>query len=167
MAGDVTPIKRPRKTARKTIGKAVVPVAEVGAREHELHLQGRTWPQIAKELKHPSGHAALMACERYLQRAAMGMTKEERAARLALELERLDALQFSYWRSAMNGEVKDAEFVLKVIATRVKLLGLDQPEQGATGARTIVVTGNSEQYVATLKQLIEGQIVDADVVSED
>ena len=38
-------------------------------------------------------------------------------------------------------------------------MGFDKPDDSiAPAQRTVVVTGNSEQYVATLKQLIAGQV---------
>jgi hypothetical protein len=44
-----------------------------------------------------------------------------------LELDRLDILQRTYWQPAVNGNLRAADFVLRVIDKRAKLLGLDAP----------------------------------------
>jgi hypothetical protein len=54
-----------------------------------------------------------------------------------LELERLDRLQASMWDAALEGDIPAVDRVLKVIAARVRLLGLDQstdkPASGGGG----------------------------------
>jgi hypothetical protein len=44
-----------------------------------------------------------------------------------LELDRLDILQRTYWQPAVNGNLRAADYVLRVIDKRAKLLGLDAP----------------------------------------
>jgi hypothetical protein len=44
-----------------------------------------------------------------------------------LELDRLDNLQRTYWQPAVAGNLRAADFVLRVIDKRAKLLGLDAP----------------------------------------
>jgi hypothetical protein len=44
-----------------------------------------------------------------------------------MEATRLDALQQAYWRPALDGDVKAATILLKLMERRSKLLGLDQP----------------------------------------
>lgn len=50
-----------------------------------------------------------------------------------------------------------AEVVLKVIARRSKILGLDKADELIAGSpRTVLVGGNTEQHLATLQALIAG-----------
>jgi hypothetical protein len=44
-----------------------------------------------------------------------------------LEMDRLDILQRTYWGPAVNGNLRAADYVLRVIDKRAKLLGLDAP----------------------------------------
>jgi len=177
---NVTPIDKPRKPRRP---KGIVPVSEPGMREHELRLQGKSWVQIAQATGLETARAAQFSRERYLQRAGLELAQEKRAEALQLEIERLDTLQAAYWTAAITGlidpeypgiellpDVKAAEVVLKIIALRAKMLGLDETDQTAVGPRTVVITGNTDQYIAGLKDLIaqEGTvIIDADVVDDD
>lgn len=56
-----------------------------------------------------------------------------------LELTRLDALQTALWEKAMNGDVKAALGVLRIIERRSRLLGLDKQSVGQ-GAQTVVMS---------------------------
>ena len=47
----------------------------------------------------------------------------------ALELDRLDEVQLSFYETAIEGDHKSAEVVFKAMDRRAKLLGLDAPEQ--------------------------------------
>lgn len=170
VAGNVTgaPTRRGRKAMASALpaGEQQLVVHDVGRREHELRLSGMSWAAIARECGHARAQAAHDTRERYLQRAALEMSRSSRAQALAEEVDRLDALQAPYWQPALDGDVKSAELVLKVILARAKLLGLGEFDGSVAVARTVVVTGDSEQYVATLKQLISGDAVDAEVVED-
>lgn len=174
MAGDVVLDEDAEDIARE-----IVPVYDVGAHEHELRQQGKSWPAIAKELGHVSGNSAQRARERYLQRAGLELSKEKREQALGEEIERLDTLQVGFWEAATLGwplpgpdertlpDVKAAEVILKIITLRSRLLGLEEPDTSGVSVRTVLVTGDTEQYVATLKKLIAGDVVDADVVEDE
>lgn len=187
MADDnVTPIRpskrkrAPRKPKPPDVASAktvVVPAHDPGAEEHRLRLLGKTWTQIANELGHASPALAQATRARFLERAGLALSREKRAEALNLEIERLDTIQASYWELAIAGaerfdglprtpDVKAAEVVLKIISQRSKLLGLEEADRSAQGPRTVVITGDAEQYVATLKQLIEGNVEDAELVDE-
>lgn len=71
---------------------------------------------------------------------------EERPQLLGLELERLDALQNSYWGLAVGGDDKAANVVLKTIQMRAKLLGLDVPDGTDKNVQqTVLVIGDDRQ----------------------
>lgn len=57
----------------------------------------------------------------------------------ALAFARLDALHVPLWEKAMNGDVKAAGMVLKIMETRSRLLGLDKQSFGQ-GAQTVVMS---------------------------
>lgn len=84
----------------------------------------------------------------------------ERRELLAMEVDRLDALQFSLWDQALAGDVRCVEAVLKVINQRSRLLGLEQADTG-TSSTTVVVAGNHEMYVAALEQAAKGRELEA------
>lgn len=138
--------------------RRLVELVDAGQVEHSLRLQGRSWSDIATICGHQGAKQAQHARNRYLQRAALDQSKDARAEALQLEVDRLDSLQVTYWEAALAGDIKSAEFVLRVIGTRAKMLGLDVAVETTTGPRTVVVSGapGDGQYVKTLKALIAG-----------
>jgi hypothetical protein len=68
------------------------------------------------------------------------------------ELDRLDVLQQTYWQNALQGERSDAEFVLKVMSHRMKLLGLDQLQADTKQqiAQVLVVGGSQQEFIDAL-----------------
>lgn len=107
------------------------------------------------------------------ERMAQYIPEEERNHRLLLEADRLDNLQSAYWASAMAGDTKDAELVLKIMDRRSKLFGLDRPTEGGLTTRAILIAGGTrEEFMEALesaqKQRAAGaDIVDAEVIEED
>jgi hypothetical protein len=126
---------------------------------HQLHLTGLDWTTIATRTGYASGRVAALGVDAYLQKIAVELAPEHRRQALQLELDRVDALQAAYWGMALAGDYHAAEVVLKVIARRCKILGFDKPdEKDAPVARTVVVGGTSEEYIAALQALIaEGE----------
>ena len=53
------------------------------------------------------------------------------------QLERLDAVQAAYWDAMIAGDVAAATIVLKVIAERIRVLGLDREGKAGRSTRTI------------------------------
>lgn len=111
----------------------------------------------------------MLAVTAYTSRVAVHRAAEAREIALNREVERLDFLQKESWQRATEPTVIDrteegdpiygwddkaANFVLKVIMARAKLLGLDQPvEDTSKKVTTIVIDGTSEEYIAGLKAL--------------
>ncbi len=134
---------------------------------HSLARSGRSWIEAAKEAGYPDAVAASLAVTAYLSRAEIARVDGERAAKVDREVERLDYLQSKWWHAATEGDLIDgvlcldekaANIVLKVILARAKLLGLDVPTADAvTKIQTIVINGTSEEYIAGLKALSEGE----------
>jgi hypothetical protein len=79
----------------------------------------------------------------------LNKTNLESAEQLrALELLRLDELLSSLWDTAIAGDLRAVDRVLKVMERRAKLLGLDAPVKvetdGAIHIKVIDLTGNDD-----------------------
>lgn len=125
---------------------------------HRLRLTGLPWNEIAARVGFSGGVVANVEVRRYLQKEALELSSQRRAEALELELMRLDDLQSVYYPQALVGEIKAAEFVLKVMSQRSKLLGLEQGDTKDSGSRTLIIT--PENYKEELKRLVEGEVVD-------
>lgn len=120
-----------------------------------LHLQrqGKSLWQIADALglSHTQTVASIKDA---LNEAAALVDEASKRELLTLEMSRLDELQDAQWAAAMSGDTKAAEFILKVIDKRAKLLGLvsdDKDEK--TTVQTVVVTGDSRAYIEALRAI--------------
>ena len=125
---------------------------------YQLRLAGHDWPHIAAKLNYRSGPNAEDAVRKWLYRTNEARQKEWAVTKdqmhtdaINSECDRLDALQAAYWQDAIEGDIPSANFVLKVIAQRAKLLGLEtQAAQVTHQLNTLVVGGTESEYVAAL-----------------
>lgn len=138
-------------------------VINMAAQAHLLRLRGKSWPEIAVACDYANASNAQNAVHRMLLRAATELDNRKRAAQLVLEMERLDKLQDAYWDAAMDGNLFAAQFVLRVIEYRVRMLRLGEPDVAAAApAAALVIAGSQEQYVAGLRKVVEiSQGIDA------
>jgi hypothetical protein len=75
-----------------------------------------------------------------------------------LELDRLDALQRTFWKSAIEGNPRAADFVLRVIDKRAKLLGLEAPLK--VQAEVVTYDGSDlDREVERVARIIEASTV--------
>ena len=177
----------PRKKVVSSQTAAEILEAEQSALAVEAYLlkqQGWSWWDIAEELHLSEGSAKRLIANGMTKAAEMVGDVSKRML-LVLEVDRLDALMAAHWRAATEDvdrvdnhgntvseppDVRAAEFVLKTILARAKLEGLEVAESTAA-ASTVVVSGNSEEYVAALK-LISSQarpvleLEEADITEE-
>lgn len=112
-----------------------------------LRLEGKSWQQIADA----TGYRDRSGPQRAVERLLDTVEHHEAAKHRNVESARLDALQARFWTAALGGDLKAAEFVLKVSGQRAKLLGLNVPD------RVIVAQAgmpSDEDYAATLAQLL-------------
>lgn len=155
MAGEIRePVKKraPRKAPAKV---AEVEVFDPAYEAHRRRVGGMSWREVAENTGYPSEDACRLGVQAYLSKAAAQLNREQQAERLAVELDRLDALQAGFWAAAMLGDEKAAMVVLNVIRTRAKLLGLETKDTEAAAVKTIVIAGSQEEYVAGLKAVVE------------
>ena len=88
----------------------------------ELRTEGYVWREIA-QIVSMSTAGVYKAYNRAMTRVIAPSIEEHRE----MELDRLDILQRTYWQPAVNGNLRAADYVLRVIDKRAKLLGLDAP----------------------------------------
>ena len=88
----------------------------------ELRTEGYVWREIAEQVG-MSTAGVYKAYNRAMTRVIAPSIEEHRE----LEMDRLDILQRTYWGPAVNGNLRAADYVLRVIDKRAKLLGLDAP----------------------------------------
>ncbi len=100
----------------------------------EAVAQGATYDDAAKIAGYANRGGAFKAFWRAVEQREAEAVDNHRA----LELARLDALQVPLWEKAMNGDVKAAGMVLKIIEQRSRLLGLDKGD-GVQAAQTVVM----------------------------
>jgi hypothetical protein len=119
---------------------------------YEMRQDGKSWFTIAKALGITES-AASMSVANAMEKAAAYVSTESKRQMLTLEVDRLDRLQDAYWPQAMGGNLRAADFALRTIMARAKLLQLDViPETNVTN-NTLVVTGSTEEYVAALRAI--------------
>jgi hypothetical protein len=121
-------------------------------------MTGMGWRDIARLTGYTSESHAVMAVQAYLQKAAIARSGEQREAALQTEIDTLNELQQSYYGKALRGDLDAANYVLKVIAQRSRLQRFEEVDGQPTGSRTIVITGNSKEYIGQLKALAEAPV---------
>ena len=94
-------------------------------RAYELRLSGKTFKEIAKELKYADASGAYQA----YQRAREVVSLENLGEWRLLELERLNVIQSALWDKAMEGNIPTINALLRVFDLRAKLIGLYSPEK--------------------------------------
>jgi len=119
----------------------------------ELRHEGYVWREIATMVD-MSIAGVVKAYKRALMRHPVAAIEEHRE----LELDRLDNLQRTYWQPAVNGNLRAADFVLRVIDKRSKLLGLDAPMK--VQAEVVTYDGSDlDREVERVARLIEAATV--------
>jgi hypothetical protein len=119
----------------------------------ELRHEGYVWREIATMVD-MSIAGVVKAYKRALMRHPVAAIDEHRE----LELDRLDNLQRTYWQPAVNGNLRAADFVLRVIDKRSKLLGLDAPMK--VQAEVVTYDGSDlDREVERVARLIEAATV--------
>lgn len=124
---------------------------DLAIKAYHLRAAGTPWWDIAEELGVSEGQAARMVAER-INAAARLVDEGAKRHLLALEIERLDRLQQSLWDRALGGELRAVDAVLRIITTRAKILGLENATAATVTNNTIVVAGNTDEYIAALQR---------------
>lgn len=120
---------------------------------YQMRQRGVPWEQVCKTVGYSSVKVAQVELRRYLTDMAVRVDVEHREEVLAMEMGRLDSLMEAVWDQAMTGDTKAVDSALKIISMRAKLLGLEALTQTAGNVtnNTVVVTGNTEEFIHSLK----------------
>ena len=117
----------------------------------ELRREGKTWQQIANAVSYATPMGAWKAYQRACQRTLQEPTDEARR----IELDRLDALQRTYWEPAVEGNLRAADFVLRVIDRRARILGIDAPQKIQAEVVNYDGIGSIDAEVDRIARIIE------------
>lgn len=117
----------------------------------ELRREGKTWQQIAEKVNYATAMGAWKAYQRACQRTLQEPTDEARR----IELDRLDALQRTYWEPAVEGNLRAADFVLRVIDRRARILGIDAPQKIQAEVVNYDGIGSIDAEVDRIARIIE------------
>ena len=117
----------------------------------ELRREGKTWQQIAEVVNYATAMGAWKAYQRACQRTLQEPTDEARR----IELDRLDALQRTYWEPAVEGNLRAADFVLRVIDRRARILGIDAPQKIQAEVVNYEGVGSIDAEVDRIARIIE------------
>lgn len=153
----VAPVKRNTAAAKKA--NEAEKRAQMAKRAHQMRREGMSWWDIAETLKITEYAASALVSER-IRAAAELVDEHAKREMLTMEIDRLDQLQRAVWTDAIGGDRQAVETCLKIIQTRSKILGLDQATDTSTTVNTIVVPGNSAEYIAAL-QAVRSNILEA------
>ncbi|CAB4194596.1 hypothetical protein UFOVP1264_51 [uncultured Caudovirales phage] len=152
--------KQPTKTAVAKIKKANAAAVlqeqqnEIARKAYEMRKSGKSWYQIAENLKITERNAAEQVANA-ISTAAAFVDEGTKQYLLAMEVERLDDLQQAVWQDAIGGDIKAVETALRIIQARAKVLGLENVTTSTVTNNTIVVAGTSEEYVSALRRVVE------------
>ncbi len=121
-------------------GKHRVAVVDRQVAAVRLRRNGCTYDEIAATL----GYAGRGSAHKAVGAALHAVRSEEVDTYRALELARLDRLQEAVWDKAVHGNLRAVDTVLKIMARRASLLGLDAPvKREITG--DIILRGFAER----------------------
>lgn len=116
--------------SEETRGGTKASPARIRARKREekaveLRLRGKTFQEIADELKYASRASAYNA----VMTAIKISMREPTLELVEITLQRLDRLADAAWDKAMSGDVQAIVAVLRVEKQRADLLGLNAPKE--------------------------------------
>jgi orotate phosphoribosyltransferase-like protein len=134
---------------------------ERAVRAYEMRASGASWWDIAEDLGVSENQAANLVAHK-IAAAARLVDEGYKRTLLAMEIERLDRLQQTLWDRALGGELRAVDQILRIITTRAKILGLEHATTNNVTNNTVVVAGNSEEYIAALQRATKKEITRGD-----
>ena len=129
-----------------------------GGQAIALRLAGCTLQEIADHV----GYKGPESSRRAILREMTRLGEPEGASELRrLESDRLDRLQRGFWPAAIEGDGEAADRVLRIMARRAKLLGLDAPtkqsiaySEGAERAQIVM----DDDWYGNAEKIREAQV---------
>lgn len=125
-------------------------------RAYEAHRKGSSWAEIAALESYDNGRQAMYEVQRWLDEGRALISDRTRRDMLQIEVARMDALQAAVWDEAMKGKIPAAQFALQCIVSRVKMLKLDEMQEGEEdlgGPRTVIVPQDDGGYLEVLERV--------------
>ena len=117
--------QKPRKRKGQSTSRKAIEAIQHEAQALNLRLEGKTFTEIAAAVGYKDRSGAHHAVMRALDRLVDEPTEQMRN----LELKRLDALVRAMWPAATRADPDAVDRVLKIMARRARLMGLDMPEK--------------------------------------
>lgn len=130
-------------------------VAQRRTQAIQLRLAGADWEQIAKTLGYSDKGSACKDVTRALEQAVAEQNESAEVLR-ETELQRLDRLQRGHWASAIAGDTRAADTVLKITDRRMKLLGLDVSPDVEERIRREAMARISMQMSVVMRLVMDG-----------
>lgn len=115
------------------------------------HQHGMTFESIARELGYANKGSAQKAYKRALKRLEFLDAEDY----LKADLERLDQMTETYWIPAVQGNMKAAEMILRIMQKRAEYLGLDAPKKVQTEVMNYDGVRSLDAEVIHLARVIE------------
>lgn len=115
------------------------------------HQHGMTFAAIAQELGYATTAGAHQAYRRALKRVEIAEPEEY----LKADLERLDEMTQVYWQSALQGNLRSADMVLRIMQKRADFLGLDAPKKVQAEVVNYDGHGSLDAEVTNLARIID------------
>lgn len=131
-------------------------VAHRADQAYDMLMSGMSHSEVAAALDYNSSTELGRAVRERMGQEARNITSLERESILAMEMARLDRLQRAHWESALYGDIKSTEIVLKIMALRIKITGIDQPDAQQGQHTVLIVSGDEQSYIEKLKGLADG-----------
>lgn len=122
-------------------------------RAYLAHQQGKNWAEIAVQENYATPTAARESVRRYLAEGRVLAQDYTKAEMLALEIATINKMQASIWDAAVAGKLPAVAMVLNCVGMRMKYLRLDEDNDMADQARTVVVHAEDGAYLATLERV--------------
>lgn len=137
--------------------------AERRRRAVALRIAGASFEQIGEQLgiTRQSAHALVVNA---LDEIAK-QTAESAEQLRQMELQRLDALQASLWPDAMRGDEQKVDRVIKIMARRAALMGLDAPTKQEVQQTLTHV--EAYEYSSAVAAIAPGPVADSEPSGDD
>lgn len=115
------------------------------------HQHGMTFARIAQELGYETIAGAQKAYRRALKRVEVLNAEDY----LQADLDRLDEMTEVYWQSALQGNTRSADMILRIMQKRADFLGLDAPKKVQAEVVNYEGLGSLDAEVIHLARIID------------
>ena len=115
------------------------------------HQHAMTFANIAREL----GYETIAGAQKAYQRALKRIEHPAAEEYLQADLDRLDTMTEVYWQSAVAGNLRSADMVLRIMQKRADFLGLDAPKRVQAEVMNYDGHGSLDAEVIQIARIID------------